>query len=142
VLTSGGYEFPWLVNLSEGTYYKQGDGALYTMQDGDIPYFLVHLDHQSRLFRVEIFDAIVKAWHRAYNEEYLPRNSGATSFFAFPFDGTTVGGQKALHRPRRRVLRQDLGSQGFGRRDQSRPLGDLDLTAVRHRPPINPKHYL
>jgi minor extracellular serine protease Vpr len=64
------------------------------MQDGDIPYFLVHLDHQSRLFRVEIFDAIGKAWHRAYNEEYLPRNSGATSFFAFPFDGTTVGGKK------------------------------------------------
>jgi hypothetical protein len=44
---------------------------------------------------LEVFDATTgKAWHRADNEEYLPRNSAATSFFAFIWDGTTVNGKK------------------------------------------------
>ncbi len=64
------------------------------MQGGDIPYFLVHLDHQSRTFRMEIFAANGKAWHRAYNEEYLPRNSTTTGFYSFPFDGYTINGNK------------------------------------------------
>jgi hypothetical protein len=64
------------------------------MQGYDIPYILVHLEHQSRLFRVEIFNQRGKAWHRAYNEDYLPRNSTSTGFFAFPFDGTTFADSK------------------------------------------------
>jgi hypothetical protein len=65
------------------------------MQGFDIPFFLVHLDHQSRLFRVEIFDADTgKAWQRAYNDEYVGRNSTSTGFFAFPFDGYTLNGNK------------------------------------------------
>jgi hypothetical protein len=69
------------------------------MQGSDIPYFLAHFDHQSRLFRVEIFDAAGKAWHRAYNEDYLPRNSSSTGFYSFPFDGTTTAGNKTYTVP-------------------------------------------
>lgn len=74
-------------------------GDVFTMQGFDIPYFLVHFEHQSRTFRVEIFAQNGKAWHRAYNEEYLPRNSTATGFFAFPFDGVTFAGNKTYTVP-------------------------------------------
>jgi len=93
--------FPWLSLLYGGSYYKLTDPKdwTFTMQGDDIPNFLVHLDHQSRLFRVEIFDSKGKAWFRAYNEEYLPRNSTSTGFFAFPFDGYTFAGKKTYMVP-------------------------------------------
>ncbi len=69
------------------------------MQGTDIPIFLVHLDHQSRALRMDIFAENGKDWHRAYNEEYLPRNSTTTAFFAFPFDGTTIAGNKFYQVP-------------------------------------------
>ena len=96
VLTPTDYGFPWLSVLYEGSYYKitGPDDWTYTMQDGDIPYFLVHLEHQSRAFRIAIYAQKGKAWHRAYSLEYLPRNSSTTGFYAFPFDGTTFAGKK------------------------------------------------
>jgi subtilisin family serine protease len=96
VLTSGGFGFPLLGWSTNGiSFGVAGAGDVFTMQGFDIPFFLVHLDHQSRLFRVEIFDADTgKAWQRAYNDEYVGRNSTSTGFFAFPFDGYTLNGNK------------------------------------------------
>jgi minor extracellular serine protease Vpr len=53
----------------------------------------VHLAHQSRTFRVEIFAEDGRAWQWAYNLEYLPRNSTTGGFFAFGFDGQTFRGR-------------------------------------------------
>ena len=70
-----------------------GAGDVFTMQGQDIPYVLAHLDHQSRRLRVEAVDAVSgKSWHRVSNDDYLPRNSTATGFFAFAWDGTTFTG--------------------------------------------------
>jgi hypothetical protein len=69
------------------------------MAGGDIPYFLIHFDHQTALMRMEVFSTSGKAWHRAYQEEYLPRNSTATGFFAFPWDGMTFAGNKTYTVP-------------------------------------------
>jgi subtilisin family serine protease len=99
VLTSAGFGFPWLAQISGSSYVNRPSGATYTMQAGDIPYFLVHLDHQSRTFRLDIYAQGGKDWHRAYNEQYLPRNSTGTSFFAFPFDGYTFAGGKTYNVP-------------------------------------------
>lgn len=78
-----------------GNYGVFPAGTTYNMTNAlNIPFFLVHFDHQVRLFRVEIFAQGGKAWHRAYNEEYVGRNSTAAGFFAFPFDGTTTAGNK------------------------------------------------
>lgn len=95
VLTAGGFGFPLLGWSPDGVNFGvAGAGDVFTLQGFDMPYFLVHLDHQSRLFRVEIFAQKGKNWHRAYNEEYMPRNSTSTGFFAFPFDGYTMNGNK------------------------------------------------
>jgi len=104
VLTAGpvaNAPMPWLALLYDGSYYQLTSPTdwTFTMQGNDIPYFLVHFDHQARLFRVELFAQSGKAWHRAYNEDYLGRNSTSTSFFAFPFDGTTFAGNKTYTLP-------------------------------------------
>jgi hypothetical protein len=102
VLTPTANGFPWLAVSIGGAFYGPVTGPTdwtYTMVGEDIPYFLVHFEHQSRTFRVEIFDQTGKAWHRAYNEEYMPRNSTSTSFFAFPFDGYTLAGNKVYQVP-------------------------------------------
>lgn len=72
-------------------------GAVYTLAPGlgQTPFILVHLDHQVRRLRLEVFDANTgKAWHRALDLEYVAHNSTATSFFALAWDGTTKGGNK------------------------------------------------
>jgi hypothetical protein len=96
VLTSGGSGYPWLAkDVGGGTLSNRPAGASYTLVGNDIPYFAVHLDHQARMVRFDVYSAVGgKDWHRAYQEEYLPRNSTSTSIFAFPWDGNTTAGGK------------------------------------------------
>jgi minor extracellular serine protease Vpr len=95
VLTPTPNGFPWLAQLVGASYFNQPGGATYTLEGDDVPFFLVHFDHQVRRLRMEVFEAgSDKAWHRALDTEYLGRNSGATSFFAFDWDGTTVAGRR------------------------------------------------
>jgi subtilisin family serine protease len=95
VLEPTPFGFPWLAKLIGGSYFNQPAGATYTLEAGDIPYFLVHLEHQPRRMLMEIFDAHTgKAWHRALELEYFPRSSSSTSFWAFTWDGYTVNGRK------------------------------------------------
>ncbi len=90
VLTSGGYGFPWLTKLTGGSYYNQPSGASYTLVGDDIPFFLAHLDHQSRLMKLEAFEAATgKSVGIVSTESFLPRNPTSTGFFAFTWDGTT-----------------------------------------------------
>jgi subtilisin family serine protease len=100
VLTSGGYGFPALGWSPDGANFGfAGAGDTFSMQGYDIPFFLVHFDHQARALNINIYGQNGKDWHRAYKEEYLPRNSSSTGFFAFPFDGKTFAGGKVYTVP-------------------------------------------
>jgi minor extracellular serine protease Vpr len=95
VLTPTGNVFPWLAKLSGGFFTNQPAGATYTMEGDDIAYFLVHLDHQSRRLQMRILDAntgkpVHPVFDKFVDEEYLPRNSTSTGFFAFAWDGTRI----------------------------------------------------
>jgi hypothetical protein len=93
VLTPTVHGFPWLAKLIDDSFFYQ-DGATYTMAGGDIPYFLLHLDHQARRIRFEAKDAVSgKSWHRVSDDEYFPRNATPTDFFWFAWDGTTFTGK-------------------------------------------------
>ncbi len=95
VLNPTPFGFPWLAKLSGGFFFNQPGGATYTLTGDDIPFILVHLDHQVRRLRMEVFDANTgKAWHRALDLAFVGRNSTSTSFFALPWDGTTANGDK------------------------------------------------
>ncbi len=100
VLVPTGNGFPWLAKLSGASYSNQAGGATYSMVGNDIPFFLIHFDHQSRLVRMDVVDALSgKSWHRALQEELLGRNSTPTGFFAFSWDGITTAGTKSYTVP-------------------------------------------
>lgn len=87
--------FPWLAKIVGPSYVNEPGGASYTLQGDDLPFILVHLDHQSRRMVLEIRDAatgqyVHPVFHNAVEEEYLPRNSSASGFFAFSWDGTRL----------------------------------------------------
>ena len=86
--------FPWLAQIVGPNFVNRPAGATYTLIGNDIPFFLIHLDHQSRRVRLEAFDANTgQAFHRVSNDEYVGRNSTATGFFAFSWDGVTFKGK-------------------------------------------------
>lgn len=96
VLAPNANGFPWLAKLGGGTFTNQPGGATYSMVGDDIPFFLVHFGHQSRTVRMDVVDAASgKSWHRAMQTDYLGRNSSATGFFSFSWDGVTTGGKKS-----------------------------------------------
>ncbi|MDH3902919.1 MAG: Fn3-like domain-containing protein [Xanthomonadales bacterium] len=85
VLYANPYGLPFIVN----------EAPSYTMVGDDIPDFWVNFGQQARKFRMEVFDAVKgKAWHRAYDFDYFGRNSSEGNVYSFPWDGTTVSGNK------------------------------------------------
>jgi len=88
-------ELSVLNNNPHGLPWSVGCETDCTMVGDDIPVFWVNFGHQARKFRMTIRDAVTnRNWHRAYNLEYLGRNSSENSVEAFPWDGTTVNGKK------------------------------------------------
>jgi minor extracellular serine protease Vpr len=85
---------------ADGSFVAQPAGVPFTLQGDDMPFVQVHLDHQAREARMEVFDAVSgKAWHTARRQQYLSRNTQATSFFAWGWDGTTTAGNKTYEVP-------------------------------------------
>lgn len=74
------------------TIYTPTDNLTFTMRSGDYPYFRLHLDHFARWIKMDVLDAktmqpVNSQFFNAGTDEYLPRNSTSTSFFAFGWDG-------------------------------------------------------
>jgi minor extracellular serine protease Vpr len=85
--------FPWLAKQVGASFVNQPGGATYTLQAGDIPIILLHLDTPVSRLRFEIIDAVSgQSFHRALDERDFRRSTGATSFFAFGWDGVTFHG--------------------------------------------------
>lgn len=101
VMTPTGAGFPRLAkSTGPGTFSLQpSTGATYTLASGDIPYFLIHFEHQARAISATVTDSNGKSWHTAFQEDYLPRNSTASGFFAFSWDGNTANGSKLFSVP-------------------------------------------
>ncbi|HKI06110.1 MAG TPA: S8 family serine peptidase [Thermoanaerobaculia bacterium] len=97
--------FPLVGRQTATGYLPQPQGGTFTLQGNDIPFVLLHLEHQSREIRMEIFDADSgKAWHRAFTQGYVSHNSTATGFFALAWDGSTFGGGKTYNVPNGRYV--------------------------------------
>jgi len=88
------YGLPWLVDQN------WNDATVFTMANGDLPHVVVHLDHQSRVFRLEAFKASNgKSIGTILQLDYMIRNSSASSVFDFAWDGTTTKGSKVYTAP-------------------------------------------
>ena len=93
VLSPTANGFPWFARLSGGSFTKiTAAGSTFTLANGDNPYFLFHLNIPARRFNVQVENAdgsfVQPVFNFADKEEFLPRNSTATGFFAFAWDGT------------------------------------------------------
>lgn len=85
--------FPWLAKLVGANYVNQPAGATYTLVGNDVPFLVLHFDHQVQRLEVEVRDAVTgqklhPVFSNAIEDEFLPRNTGAATFFAFAWDGT------------------------------------------------------
>jgi minor extracellular serine protease Vpr len=88
--------FPWLAKVVGPNFVNQSAEAIFSMQGDDVPFILLHLDHQVRELKMEVIDvATGLSLNVATDEDYLGRNSGASTFFAFTWDGTTTKRQGA-----------------------------------------------
>jgi subtilisin family serine protease len=92
VLTPTANGFPWLASLVGTNFVNQPAGATYTLVGNDVPFLLVHFDHQLAKFNVEVRNAsngqpVHPVFYYAIEEEFLPRNGTAAGFFAFAWDG-------------------------------------------------------
>lgn len=93
VLTPTANGFPWLARLSGTSYGKQSAGASFTMAGNDVPFVLLHLDHQSRTLKLEALDATTLASRGVISEEhYLGRSGTPSGFSANGWDGSTSQG--------------------------------------------------
>ncbi|NJN45128.1 MAG: S8 family serine peptidase, partial [Anaerolineae bacterium] len=95
MLTPTPFGFPALGWTPDGNNFGfASPGDVFTMQGFDLPYILIHFEHQVQEFRVRIFNADGSPVHPVHNfafdYEYLPRNSTTTSFFAYAWDGTRL----------------------------------------------------
>ena len=67
-------------------------GATFSLRGADFPILLFHLNHQVRRLDIQVFKVDGSAVHPVFNhvtqQEYLGRNSAATTFFEFDWDGT------------------------------------------------------
>ncbi len=81
--------------------YLDDTVSTFTLQAGDLPYVVVHLEHQSRIFKLEAFNAVSgKSIGKILQLDYMVRNSTSTGFYGFAWDGTTTGkGNKTYTAP-------------------------------------------
>ncbi|HEX5718726.1 MAG TPA: S8 family serine peptidase [Thermoanaerobaculia bacterium] len=85
--------FPWLARQVGTGFVNQPAGATYTLVGNDVPFLVIHFDHQVERLEVEVRNAangqkLHPVFSNAIEDEFLPRNSGAATFFAFAWDGT------------------------------------------------------
>jgi subtilisin family serine protease len=88
VFTLGG--FPLLAKLTPFGFAALPVGGIFTLQGDDVPFLLLHLNHQVANLKIEVFDRTGISVGFAADEDFLPRNSAANGFFAFAWDGTVV----------------------------------------------------
>src|SRR4030095_11815644 len=90
--------FPLLASQTPTGFVPQPNGASFSLQGDDVPFVLLHLNHQVANLKVEVIDTVTnRSMGFADDEDFLPRNSAANTFFALPWDGTTMkraGGER------------------------------------------------
>ena len=118
-LTIGGvFDLPWLAQKEGRTYTRRLAGATYTMAGEDIPYFILHLDHQPSLFRMEVFDAVTgRAWHRAFQRKRMPRSPSAGDAFVLAWNGLTTHGKQIESVPNGRYVMKISALRALGDED-------------------------
>jgi minor extracellular serine protease Vpr len=91
VLSPTANNFPWLAKIVGSNLVNQTAGASFTMQAGDFPQILYHLDHQPRRIRFDVYNiATPKKTFLVDGTDYFIRNKTPNGFFVLEWDGTAT----------------------------------------------------
>ncbi|MFT3769397.1 MAG: S8 family serine peptidase [Minicystis sp.] len=86
-----GKGYPWLARPSGSTFTNLPSGATFTLQAGDVPYVVIHLDHGARRIKIDAYDAVKnKPYGNVLDTEYYGQAGSTTGTSSFSWDGTTV----------------------------------------------------
>lgn len=85
--------FPWLTRLVGTSYQNLPDGGTFTLEDGDVPYFLVHFGHHVKRLEFQVVNAsndrpVHPVFSNFVEVDDIGRNATRTQFFALTWDGT------------------------------------------------------
>jgi len=88
-----GATFPWLATLEEGLFFRQAEGATFTMEDGDFPYLVFNVSHQVERLDFQVLHAdsetpVHPVFSTYFALDYFGRNTDLGSIFSLPWDGT------------------------------------------------------
>ena len=91
-LNGSPFGFPWLARLEGTTYFNQPDGASYTLEGDDVPYFLVHFGHHVERLEFQVVDArngrpVHPVFSNFVEIDHVGRNATKTLFFSFTWNG-------------------------------------------------------
>jgi hypothetical protein len=87
--------FPWLAKLAAGSFTNQPAGATYTLEAGDNPWFLVHINHPAQRVEFQIVDAATgtpldPTYSNFDQADYVGRNGTRTLFYSFEWTGQRI----------------------------------------------------
>jgi subtilisin family serine protease len=94
-----GFQFPTMgqqVGPTTFNLFAPGVGGTWSLTSASqIPNVLLHFQYQSRRIEIEVVKAsngqkVHPVFSNMHEENFLPRNSTATGFFAFPWNGTRM----------------------------------------------------
>ena len=92
VLTSGGKGYPWLATRSPGgAFTNQPGGRTFTLQSGDVPHVVLHLDRPAARLHIDVRDAVKgKPYGRVIDLEHVGQGTSSTHAVSFAWDGSTT----------------------------------------------------
>lgn len=85
--------FPWLARLVGTSYQNLPDGGVFTLENGDLPYFLLHFGHHVKRLEFQVVNAsngrpVHPVFSNVLEADDIGRNATRVQFFALPWDGT------------------------------------------------------
>ena len=131
--------FPWLAKIGRRTVASNQPGRRdFTLVGDDVPFILLHLDHQVRALTMEVFDvATGESVGFADIEEFLRRNSTAAVVLRVRVGrhDDEAGRWQVATGPERCVPHRVVGAEGAWRSEQSGAHRALDVAEHHHCAP-------
>ena len=99
-LTPTAAGFPWLAQAVGTSLIFRPAGATYTLVGDDVPFVILHLDHQVRTLTMEVFNVATGASVGFVEHRGVPaaQQYGDLAFL-FAWDGTTISQAGGSRRP-------------------------------------------